>query len=69
MFDENCGPDFHEMMLSKGVLETCMELGSNTTTNHIEDKVLHLIREWSEHLNMREFKGVYRELTRYGVRF
>ena len=67
---KNCGPDFHEMMLSKGVLETCMELGSNTTTNHIvRDKVLHLIREWSEHLNMREFKGVYRELTRYGVRF
>ena len=30
---KNCGPDFHEMMLSKGLLETCMELGSNTTTN------------------------------------
>ena len=67
---KNCGPDFHEMMLSKGLLETCMELGSNTTTNPIvRDKVLHLIREWSEHLNIREFKGVYRDLMRYGVKF
>jgi len=67
---KNCGPDYHEMMLSKGVLETCMELGSNTTTHAIvRDKVLHLIREWSEHLNAREFKGVYRDLVRYGVRF
>ena len=67
---KNCGPDFHEMMLSKGLLETCMELGSNTTTNPIvREKVLHLIREWSEHLNIREFKGVYRDLMRYGVKF
>ena len=54
---KNCGPDFHEMMLSIGLLETCRELGSNTTTNpSVRDKVLSH-REWSEHLNIREFKG------------
>lgn len=67
---KNCGLDYAELIVAKGVLETCMELASNRLTNVIvREKVLCLIREWAENIKIREFRGVYRDLMSYGVQF